>query len=273
MKDLSVFCLNCFGSPISFNRSLRFKLIAKEIEKINPDLVMLQEVISPSYMKILHNELDKFGWKFYSSRSGLLVSGGLVIISKKLELMNLEFYKFKEQGPITFLSLTDRILGKGFQTAECKINGKNMLLINTHLLCLYSKRKRDYLAQEKQIDQLSNFITTRNIDNIILSGDLNNDPDSTMILNFRNKHNLVDTLDTKEITVDNNNLNRKGLLKLLGDNKPYRTDYVFVTKDMNIEKSEVIFKASQKVNGTNIHLSDHCGVLVKLNVNRNKLNL
>lgn len=186
--------------------------------------------------------------------------------------MNLEFYKFKEQGPITFLSLTDRILGKGFQTAECEINGKNMLLINTHLLCLYSKRKRDYLAQEKQLDQLSDFITAKSIDNIIIAGDLNNDPDSTLILNFKDKHDLVDTLGTNEITVDNNNLNRNGILKLFGDNKPYRTDYVFVTKDMNIGKSEVIFKTSQKVNGKNIHLSDHYGVLVKLNVNRNKLN-
>lgn len=264
MKDLSVLCLNCFGSPISINRLLRFRLIAKEIEKLNPDLVMLQEVISPNYMKILHDELDKFGWKFHSSRSELFVSGGLVIISKSLELKNLEFRKFKEQGPITLLSLTDRILGKGFQTAECKINGKDILLINTHILCLYSKRKRDYEAQEKQLNQLSDFITAKNADNIILAGDLNNDPDSTMILNFKNKHNLIDTLSTKEITVDSNNLNRKGLLKLFGDGKSYRTDYLFVTKGMKIEKCKVVFKASHRINSKTIHLSDHYGITTKI---------
>jgi endonuclease/exonuclease/phosphatase family metal-dependent hydrolase len=266
MKDLSVLCLNCFGSPISSNILLRFKLIAKEIEKLSPDLVMLQEVISPNYMKILHDELDKFGWKFYSSRSGLFVSGGLVIISKNLELKNLEFHKFKVQGPITLLSLTDRILGKGFQTVECKINGKDILLINTHLLCLYSKRKRDYEAQEKQLNQLSDFITAKNADNIILAGDLNNDPDSAMVLNFKNKHNFIDTLNTNAITVDSNNLNRKGLLKLFGNDKPYRTDYVFVAKGMNIDKGEVIFKDPQMANDKNIHLSDHYGIILKLRI-------
>lgn len=185
MQKLKILCLNCFGSPISFNRSLRFKLIAKEIEELSPDLVMLQEVITPGYKKILSNELSKFDWKFYSNRNGFLESGGLIMLSKKLEIQNLKFHKFNEQGPIYFLSLTDRVLGKGFQTASIKFNNKDILIINTHLLCLYSKGAKDINAQQKQFNQLTNFIKNQKINNVVLSGDLNANPTSAEVLNLK----------------------------------------------------------------------------------------
>lgn len=266
MQKLKILCLNCFGSPISFNRSTRFKLIAKEIEKLNPDLVMLQEVITPSHKEILSDELGKFGWKFYSNRNGFFESGGLIMLSKKLELTDLKFHKFDEQGPINFLSLTDRFLGKGFQTTSTKINNKDILIINTHLLCLYSKGTKNINAQRKQFNQLTSFIKDKKINNVILSGDLNADPTSVEVLNLEKSCNLFDTLYKTTPTIDPSNLNRHGLLNMLGNGKPYRTDYILISNNLNLKESGVVFDKTQIINNKPVNLSDHYGIIANLEV-------
>ncbi len=242
------------------------KLIAKEIEKLSPDLVMLQEVISHADRNLLFNELHKYGWVFYSGKNGLLESGGLVMMSKKLDLKNLQFHKFVEQGPKHLISVPDKILGKGFQTIICKYANKEILIINAHLLCTYAKTPDDLQSQRKQFEQLVDFINSQKHKDIILAGDLNSDPDSKDILYLKDKCKLKDTLDIDTYTVDPKNLNRGWLMNFFSDGKSYRTDYVLISGNIQSNTTEVTFTKPQIVNSKNIHLSDHYAVLANLEI-------
>lgn len=270
MQSLSVLCLNCFGIPVSFNKRVRFKLIAKEIEKTQPDIVMLQEVIEHRDKELFVAELEKFGWSFYSIKNGLLESGGLVIITKNLKLNEFKFHKFIEQGN-RLISVPDKFLGKGFLSGHIEISNKKILIVNAHLLCTYDKNQDAQNSQRKQFEQLAEFVANQKVDGIILTGDLNSDPDSRDITYLKSKCKLIDPLNVNDMTIVSNNTNR-GWLKIgflrsmFGDRKSYRTDYILTSKNIPVQNSEVTFTKPKNFDGSMIHLSDHFAVISKLQI-------
>lgn len=270
MQPLSVLCLNCFGIPVSFNKRTRFRLIAKEIEKTQPDIVMLQEVIEHRDKKLFVAELEKFGWSFYSIKNGLLESGGLVIITKNLKLREFKFHKFKEQGN-RLITIPDKFLGKGFLSGYIEIDSKKVLIINAHLICPYDKSQDAQISQRKQFKQLAEFVAYQKVNNIVLAGDLNSDPDSKDITYLKNKCKLLDPLSVNDMTIVSNNTNR-GWLKIgflrsmFGDRKSYRTDYILTSKGISVKDSEVTFNKLKDFNGSKIHLSDHFAVISKIQI-------
>lgn len=266
MKTIRILCLNCFGIPISANKTLRFNLIAKAIEKIKPDLVMLQEVIFHKDKLILQNELENKGWKFYSDKNWLMEKGGLVVLSRHFDLENAKFKKFTHQGPKDLISIPDKILGKGFQSFTLHFENHEFLLINTHFVCPYAAKEKDIISQRKQFTQLTRFINSQKADGIILCGDINTFPDSPEMTNLKNDCGLSDSLDVNSYTVDPKNLNRGWLMNIFGDGNKYRSDYTLFSPNIKIKESKVVFEEAKFVSGKETHISDHFGILTSVEI-------
>jgi len=260
---MKILCLNCFGIPISLNKRLRFELIAKNINSLNPDIAFLQEVIDHKDKMLLEKVLKPEGWNFYSEKNGLLERGGVVTISKIKGLKYREFVKFVNQGPKKLITVPDKILGKGFHWV--KLPSRDIVFVNVHILCPYARREDDIQAQADQLNQLMLYIKTINSKNIVVVGDFNLDPDSNLVKKLKKDCSLSDTLTPNDFTIDLKNLNRGKLMNIFSDGKNYRTDYIFINKNIKNIKTKIVFIKPEVYKGKKIHLSDHYGILSEIN--------
>jgi endonuclease/exonuclease/phosphatase family metal-dependent hydrolase len=233
---------------------------------MDPDIIMLQEVIFRSDKYLLEKKLAKLGWNFYSRQNGLMEAGGLVIITKNIAIQNLIFHKFSHQAPNNIISIPDKVLGKGFLSSEILLNNIKFLLVNTHLLFTYGKKRHDLKCQAKQFSELQKFINNERNQNVILAGDFNANPDSTEILQFSKELGLTESLQPDVFTIDPENILRSKLWNIFGNGRPYRTDYIFTTKKERIISAKIVFSKPLLVKGKKIQLSDHFGVLTLLEI-------
>ncbi|HYD35177.1 MAG TPA: endonuclease/exonuclease/phosphatase family protein [Vitreimonas sp.] len=265
MPTLSVLCFNCFGSPISLNRKKRFPVIAQEIEKFNPDIVMLQEVTTPRSSRLLDKELQKLGWQAYFTQGLVFRRGGLTMYTKKHQLKSLTFHPFTNQGPLMSWSLADRIVCKGFQSAVLEFNQQDILLINTHVTSNYAKDKQRVGFQKQQLDQIRVFINTQPYKEVILAGDLNFSPDSVIMKSFALNSHLQDTLSEEITTIDPNNVKDNWILNTFSSEEPIRVDYVLVSPAIRVQQCEVVLSRPYVVDNKPCYLSDHSGIYAQLN--------
>ena len=143
---LSIYNQNIFGHPVN-KISSRLETMAKYINQIQPDIVTLQEVFFPSYLKHFPDS-----YQAYFTQHGPYIRAGLVtLVKKSLTTSNYSFTPFSNQGNIFSLQLTDRLLQKGFQ--QICIDGSNFCLTNTHLTANYfgSTNYTTQLSQTKHI--------------------------------------------------------------------------------------------------------------------------
>ncbi len=261
---IKILNLNCFGSPLSFNRRIRFVQIAESILALSPDIVLLQEVIFSSDRKILIDILTPEGYHLFPQKNINFKNGGLLTLIKNIKVENFEFYKFREQGPITFLALTDRLLGKGAQLLKIRVGNKIIDLINTHLLCKYGGGQKANDAFLRQLDELTKFVKKNCTNPLILGGDLNVNPDSGEIKLLKDQLNLIDSLADSDFTVNPTNSNRGQLMNRFGDGNPFRTDYILLGKGVTTIRENVVFNELISMGKKQFHLSDHFGVFVEI---------
>lgn len=261
--NLSIICLNCFGSPLSFNSGVRLKLLATDLNKVNPDVICLQEIFTKGQREILQTTLSK-NYNLYSSDTLGMSKGGLVTLVKKdIKLDWYTFEKYSAQGSLFTLALTDRFAGKGIQTLGLSFDKKSITIANTHLLCLYGGNKKDLSDHKKQAQQLiSNLIQYKS--DLVVCGDLNVFPSNSILSNIKSQLNIEESLSLNDITVSPANLNRGSIINYFGDGKSYRTDYTLVKKSLKVVEQRVMFKDSIKYGGNEYNLSDHYGVFTKL---------
>lgn len=262
-NSLSIVCLNCFGIPIPVKKNIRFKLIAKELYKMSPDIIALQEVFVWTNRNTLINKL-KDQYYVYPEKFSAFSSGGLITFIKKgIKINEFKFSKFKEQGNRTLISIPDGIAGKGYQTFHLTVNKKTINFINCHMLCQYN---RTHILKSSYLKQIEEIIVTTSIlgPSTILCGDLNDDPNSNGISRLKDSIGLVEKLSDNEFTIDLNNLNRGKLMNIFSNGKSYRTDYTFVTKNIKIKKQSLIFNEFVEYNSKKYHLSDHYGIYTEI---------
>jgi len=264
-NNLSVVCLNCFGIPMPVHRKERFKLIAEALYKLSPDIIALQEVFVWTDRNILIDKLKEH-YDVYPEKFLPFSSGGLITFVKKhIEVNKFEFNKFRDQGNKTLISIPDGIAGKGHQVFELKINRKTVSFINCHLLCQYNRSDSLVKSYANQITELIN-ITTKLGNKVIVSGDLNDDPNSEGITKLKKNAGLYEQLSTEDFTVDLSNLNRGKIMNIFSNGKSYRTDYTFATKEIKIVSQSIIFNLPIVVNGKAYNLSDHYGIFTEIEV-------
>lgn len=257
---MKVVSFNCFDSPLSFNTKIRFRLIPQELEKLNADIILLQEVVFSKNWSTVKKGLEKSGYTVFPLKH-MFRSGGLMAAIKNFQVKQIEFYGFKDQGPLSFLSLTDRAIKKGFQVIKIANGDKNITVLNTHLLCVYKGTAAERKSFNNQLDELIGYLNVFDKNNLILAGDINALPHSMEIKKLKRSLEIHDYMKQHTSTVVPNNLNRSRLVNWYSGGRSYRTDYIFWGKNFNVKSQKVIFENNITNNGKVYNLSDHYGLI------------
>lgn len=258
---MKILTLNVFTVPFrSTSKNVRISLLIKEIEEIQPDIILLQEVVFGRDKIIIEEKIHSIGYNSIPAIKTFVIPGGLVAFSK-IPISIPQFIKFKNQGSYLDLTITDRILGKGFQIFKINYKNKDIFIINTHLIADYWSYTKDTFNKyiDSQINQIISWIKINIPDKeFIIAGDFNFSPTSPHYLKIINELNITDSLDRSlDPTVNIQNFNRRFSPKI-----NVREDFIFykLFSPKNI-RSEIILNKPLTFNGNDYYISDHYGIL------------
>jgi len=164
--NLTVLDANLWLFPfrISAHNMDRFEKFLGLAEKLNPDVITMQEVWSSSYAIMIREALQ--GYHIIASDKFLYNTGGLVTATKAVPT-NSEIIYFSDgekKGPI------ERLGKKGFhlQTFKMPDGTDEYDLVNTHTY--NPEQKHEVQITEKQLYEISDACEGRNV---IVAGDIN----------------------------------------------------------------------------------------------------
>lgn len=178
----------------------------------NPDILCLQEV-EAEHLNLFNEGLKEFGYfGIYKKKTGVTLVDGCAIYIKEgafelVDIINVEFYQRK-------VSIMDHNhVGIIAQLRPCSMPNSRLVVANTHLLC-EPKRALVRLAQLRlflaEIDRVSYEFNGPNSGHlpIILTGDLNSQPDSTIVRLLEegevSKNEDWDDMEWKAIGINDN---------------------------------------------------------------------
>jgi len=144
----------------------RYSYIRRAIEKYDPDILLLQEVIFPWD----NSFVDSIG-RYHIANQKTVRSGGLAAATKR-KTAEVKYIIFEEQASLFKpKQFSDKFLRKGYQ----EIDLGDYLIINTHLANSYTPEDVSDLVIQRQAEQLLEHIRKRKNEQreIILAGDLN----------------------------------------------------------------------------------------------------
>ena len=230
--------------------------IVKTIQKINPDIVNLQElIIKSSYNAAIPNAAeyiaDKLGHVHYfhvahrwKNNAELQAIGNGIFSRFPIETTN--FFPVREE-PET--NIGDPNEGRVYVESVVNVNGTRLTIGNVHLS--YVNRFAESLEKKKEADKLVEIIKDKK-NNFILSGDLNSIPDSYTISQVSKylvncgpsfDQNTWTTKPFTQATFSEEELN-------------WRLDYVFSTKDVQVQEANIM----------DVEYSDHLPILATFTV-------
>ncbi len=161
---MKIAMLNTWGKSGPY--PIRFELILKEIHRVKPDILCLQEVFESELA-----ERIKFETELQHVHAFHEV--GLVILGR-LPFDCVMFDKYKAKSPLEDYS-------RGYLSAQQTSNGQKFWVGNTHL----SWKAEDAESRTKQILELLDVVQSLNAP-CILTGDFNTTPDSEPIAKLKN---------------------------------------------------------------------------------------
>lgn len=264
-NKISILSLNCFGAPQSRNIAHRFKLLKDNLKKLQPNIILLQEVITDAQRKVLIESLSRHGYKYFYKTGARFRNGGLLTFSN-LPTVDEGFRSYKIRASPFPLSITDRFLKKGFQVFSVRLFNKTVKVINTHVLTNYGGLDIEDYCVMQQIYQLLKYIKTIPKDmQVILGGDLNIREDTFLYEFLINTVGFYDPLeDAASITYDFNNSEVTSISKFFM-RESTKIDYTLFRgfKESDISQ-RIVFSEPFDHKGTVMFLSDHFGVLTTI---------
>lgn len=243
-------CINIIG-----NIYKRLELIQLLLKKLNPNIILLQEVFSNYSRNILYQFFKEHKYNvLLSPYNSVYLNGGLLIATKH-RIITSNYYTYKNCFGEDSLSC------KGILYAQLVVKRKVIHLFNTHnnnIKPSFSLHKNTEIIYKKQLKELINYIyyikkkyksynkiiNSTNI-SYILAGDFNLNHNSKLyhyIINRLKKHYKVCT-NKKEIITDNL------------DNT--QVDYIINCYDKKIKS----IPYSKTMTIPNLFISDHNTVL------------
>ena len=189
-KNVSIVTYNIQKFPFLFKS---FEPIKRLVE--NHSIILLQECYDEAFAS-----LEDYFPNYYICRGSLkginVMNSGLVILSM-YPILETSFTRFNNYNALTF----DRFTEKGYLTALIEINGKQMMIVNTHLQsCDFEEYDPIALLQLQELLEYAMYITTP----YIIGGDFNIDVNEcktrnpvllihqpttpTIYINFKNAH-------------------------------------------------------------------------------------
>jgi endonuclease/exonuclease/phosphatase family metal-dependent hydrolase len=267
MSKLSVLSLNLNITPLIGKIYARLNFFCNQVQKLNPDIILLQELFGKKPKKFVIRNLKKSGYLYHPEKLNNWRKGGLFYLSK-FKIQNHTYTPFLEQGPILPLSLFDRLIKKGLQTVKFTIGDKLVYILNTHLIAQHYHTKWEQKANYRQVEELiehTKQIKKQNPHLIIVCGDFNLEPKSE---NYQllTKNNFYDPLHgSKEYTYSTDNVNIQRLIKTIIPIQSRRMDLMLFKglKPADIEQ-KIVFKNKEMFKNKEIQISDHYGLLSKI---------
>ena len=233
---------------------LRWELILKGIQSLEPDVIAFQEVFNPDWAREVKKKSGYPFLVFHPERSGLMFLSQHTVVESLC-------HTFAEKSPTEDYS-------RYALFAEIKIGKKKINFLNTHL----SWKPEEYATRERQISELLKFMKFRESENksesSVLVGDFNAPPSAPEIQRFIKEAKVTDAFaalfpDVKGFTWNNENPYIRNCSHPMPDR---RIDYVFFKNVENhlgpLEKAELVLN---RPTSTGIWPSDHFGLLASFN--------
>lgn len=264
-KELTVLSLNTFGIPFHPHRILRtilrnnvrmrYRLIAEEVQRVNPDIILFQEVIDYAHYLFLRKHLPMYRYvamkrMIYGPR------GGLLILSRS-PLEQVSYEDFRKSGSYRDKSIVGMVNRRGILSA--KVASLPLWIINTHLT---QNSDHDWSANNRylpyllsQLDQLNQFIKdVKKRSSYILGGDFNMPKDTHIYDQFISESKVHDVFEKDYFPTYHEHFLPRGA-------RVGRLDYLFYGGNMKIRNSSYIFQKPVTVNGKKLYVSDHLGLI------------
>lgn len=281
-------------------RELRFQALLKQINKLDPDVIFIQEAnpigrfSSRLADAIDFDEIHQVciaGIKFGPLGIPSNLKEGMVILARKtLRLEEFDAWKlsgsFGLHGDLLSIHFDESIFALA---GKIKINDEPIYLINVHLSAAPPFNSKGVNRREEEVNSLMQHVSelSKNYP-VILAGDFNITPESEEIQSLINEGNFCDTfsknISSKEFTWDartNSNisfstqhtdvsgelLDEEGRLSADYDSLPRRIDYIFLNDKFSqddVIETEIVLDSF--IEG--VFASDHFGVYSKVNLNR-----
>jgi endonuclease/exonuclease/phosphatase family metal-dependent hydrolase len=174
MTNFTVYTLNTWGAPYAQHQNARARAIAREILRLLPDVVCLQEVFLAQPRHIIKTETQQAYPHQLYFRSGWIGSG-LMILSRHL-IIKKSFEKFYLGGKPEDIRHGDYYAGKGIGVARIQLKDEIVDVYNTHTHAQYDDDEYAFYTLSN-LWQSVHFIR-RFSENVrhVLVGDLNSLP-------------------------------------------------------------------------------------------------
>ena len=267
MDHLNVLTLNTWGLLyISKDLEERMNALADELAKGHYHLVHLQEVWSTRHYEVIRERVRKVLPYAHYFHSGLIGSGCATF--SHFPIVDAFFHKYSHNGYFWDILHGDWFGGKGIGCCVIQHPKSNIYSFNTHLHADYPGGISSGLAECRmlQIYQLVQFLrhTTRPGDRIIVTGDLNHEPDSFGVKALCELAGLNDTYVVARVKPSEcNTLDPVTNKYVAPDEIVSRIDFIFASKDFDCVNCNL---AIQRIPNTDIHYSDHEGYTATLNM-------
>lgn len=228
--------------------------IAKEIKRINPDVICAQEFIqnfkepkadTAKYLaeqinySYFYKEADNFTDRPEKDNQGNA-------IFSKFPLLNKHHIFIQDRNPGPKKPSTE---GRIYMEASINVNNHTLTFSTTHLS--YSSRFEITQARKKETDRLVNILKERK-NNFIFTGDFNSPP-NTYPIDQISKYLKNAGPDFSEKTWTTKPFDKEGFVE---NDLNWRLDYVFATNDVNVKSAKII----------ETPYSDHLPILVEIEV-------
>lgn len=180
-----VLTLNTLWQP---RARARLRAIAPLLDASGVDVICLQEVVLRRNVRLLQLGLPAYR-PAVSNPFLIWSTGGLVSFSRH-PVDRSTYEVFDKRGQWRNIGAADRLLRKGFLTTWLRVDGRPVVVVNTHLLANYDQDWADgnryVLHQQSELDQLARAIDALDRDAVVVvAGDFNVPPDSAMFEGLR----------------------------------------------------------------------------------------
>lgn len=196
MPQLTVLTMNCLGLPVTLpGVQRRLQALGRALAGAGADIACLQEVGRWRYLPLLENET----WPYaVAQQHPYAPRGGLVTLSR-LPVAATEYTTFRSRGAAASLHAAERYQAKGVLGIELELDGRRVVVLNTHLAANYTANwtytnifaKVEH-AQLLEIAALVNALPPDTL--VVVAGDFNVPRGSWLYNEFRTAARLRDPL-------------------------------------------------------------------------------
>jgi len=156
MPEFSLLTINAFGLPILITWRQMANL-ARELNRIGTEVICLQEVQNNAYLPLLQRRLEGYPYQAFEWR-GFAPKGGLFTAARS-PIEKSRFYPYPNRGRFLSIGFADWALFKGILVADFEVEGRRIIVMNTHLHANYTAgwQPKNPLARI-QLDQVRTLV-------------------------------------------------------------------------------------------------------------------